>query len=439
MEIYFCKNHPDRIARYRCYQCKQPICLDCRMTIRHHYFCSKRCYYHFLWDEFRRYVSRRKWIGLGVLQVLLLLIIVGEFFYFQHRLNHLSVTGEPAGAVADSVYLPALRDFLHQYSPEKMQFSVNATGNQQQNVYSLHLNVKQNWVVNIWKNGVPVVSRSVQKDTVSAFSLPLEEGENRFRLVVLDQEQHMVYRDEFHLTFHRPLMHLLGRSIEQGSSQHPLIAFTFDGGSDDAHTREILQILRDNHLHCTLFLTGRFMERHPELVQQMIADGHEIGNHTYDHPHLTTFAENHRQQTRDGVTRDFVQKELLKTDSTFFALTGQHLKPFWRAPFGEFNRRILQWAAEAGYLHIHWSPRFDTYDWVTDRSSRLYRTPEQVFRHFVHLDETRPHGLNGAIVLMHLGSHRDNQNIYETLPKLIQELRRRGYRLVTISKLLTTL
>ncbi len=369
-------------------------------------------------------------------QIFLILFIIGQAFYFQHRLNQLQNGFASRTMPPDSLYRQALSNFLKHFRPEQQQFTVNATGNQQQNLFSIHLNLQKNWVVTVWRNGSPVVAQSVQQDSVFRFDLPLEEGENLFRLLVLNNFQEKVYQDEFHLTFFRPLVRLFNRSVEQGSIRHRLIALTFDGGSDDAHTREILQILRDHHLHCTLFLTGRFMQKHPDLVKQMVTDGHEIGNHTYSHPHLTTFAENHQQKTRNGVSRAFVQHQLLRTDSVFFALTGQHLKPFWRAPFGEYNRQILQWAAEVGYLHIRWTPQFDTYDWVTDRSSRLYRTPEEIFHHFMTADSTRQHGLNGVIVLMHLGSHRDNHHVFEALPQLIHTLTGRGYRFVTVSELL---
>lgn len=435
MEIHFCKNHPDRLAQYRCYYCKAPICADCRQTHDHHYFCSKRCYWKYKRDKWKKTLRDHK---VGILaggQVLLVLLLILQTIYFQNRLNHLPpASGVPAAS--DTVFLPALSAFLNHFDPEKQRFQVNATGNQHQNRYLLKLALQKNWVVNIWKNENPILSRFVESDTLTDLALPLTPGANDFRLMVLNSAQQPVYRDEIRLIFRRPLMNLMGRSVSRGNPAKKLLAFTFDGGSDDAHTREILQILRQEKLHCTLFLTGKFILRHPDLVKQMIADGHEIANHTYSHPHLTTFADNHRQDTRPGITRRFVQRQLLRTDSIFFRLTGRHLKPYWRAPYGEYNKAILRWAGEVGYVHIRWSNGFDTYDWVTDESSRLYRTPDAIFRQFQAADRRRSAGLNGVIVLMHLGSHRSRNHVFEVLPKLIEMLKKKGYQIGSISELL---
>jgi peptidoglycan/xylan/chitin deacetylase (PgdA/CDA1 family) len=305
-----------------------------------------------------------------------------------------------------------------------------------QNRYSFELSLKNNQIVNIWRNQQPVLSELSQRDGPAAFAIPLEYGNNLLRILVLDQQQQVVQQQQFRIDYRSQTVDLLRRSIERGNPASKNIALTFDGGSDDNHTREILSILQEQQLKCTLFLTGKFIERHPELVKEIVSLGHEIGNHTYHHPHLTTYTADHQQQLRPGITREFVQAQLYKTDSVFHALTGSKLKPYWRAPFGEYNEQILTWAAEAGYLHIHWTGSFDTHDWVTDETSELYHTPEEVFEQVMKLERTNPDGLNGVIVLMHLGSQRLENHIFEILPRLIQEVRARGYTFSNISGLL---
>ncbi len=121
-------------------------------------------------------------------------------------------------------------------------------------------------------------------------------------------------------------------------------------------------------------------------------------------------------------------------DSMFRRLTGIHLAPLWRAPFGELNRDILRWAAEAGWKHTGWSLRCDSWDWVADSASKLYRTPNEIVTHFERLEQSQ--GLNGRILLMHLSSERKNEFPYTVLGRLIDSLRGRGYRFVTVSGLL---
>lgn len=337
----------------------------------------------------------------------------------------------------DTSHISALSQFFGKNS-RIAELQIRPTGELAGREYRLTLPLEKDWVVNVWKNGHPVLTRMCTRKGVFTFPISLNYGENHLRILILNSLSEPVYRDEIRLDYRDRQVELFRHSVRQGDPQQKTIAFTFDGGSDDAHTREILQTLREQNVRCTLFLTGKFMERHPDLVKQMLRDGHEIGNHTYSHPHLTTYADNRRQETRPEVTFRFLKRQLTRTDSIFHRITGEHLKPYWRAPYGEFNPQILTWAAQIGYLHIHWTRGFDTYDWVTDASSRLYRTPQQIFSNIMNQEKQRRTGLNGIIVLMHLGSHRNNNHIFEILPELIRAVRKKGYSIGTISELLAS-
>lgn len=435
MEIQFCKNHPEQIAHYRCYTCKTPICKDCRITLRHHYFCSYSCFLKFQFGEWRRFLFAHKFEFLLLSQGILILLFLSLFFNLKKQIGEIAQR-PAANQTIDSTEFSRLAPFLENYQPAYRQLQLDAVGSQEGNLYTLKMAVKKDWIVNIWKNRTQLFSRLVGSDKTIPFSIPLDFGENRVRILVLDEHQNPLYRDEILLRYTSVRAGLFSRSVRQGNPQRKMLAFTFDGGSDDAHTKDILKILREHHVHCTLFLTGKFIERHPDLVRQMVADGHEFGNHTYNHPHLTSYAQNHRQNTLPNVTRQFLQRQLLKTDSIYYRVTGKHLQPYWRAPFGEYNREILTWAAEAGFLHIRWTSGFDTYDWVTDESSKLFHTPQEVYDHFLMEDLNRKTGLNGVIVLMHLGSHRNNNHVFETLPRLIHTLQDRGYRFGMVNDLL---
>jgi peptidoglycan/xylan/chitin deacetylase (PgdA/CDA1 family) len=174
----------------------------------------------------------------------------------------------------------------------------------------------------------------------------------------------------------------------------------------------------------------------------MLGDGHEIGNHMDSHPHLTSYAENGRHATRAGLTREAVITELQRAEASFGAVTGRAMVPYWRAPYGEHNAEIRAWAAEAGYRHVGWTrgagtaEDLDTRDWVADRSSRLYRTREEVASRLLGFGQKTSEGLNGGIVLMHLGSLRMADRPHEELPHVLQALQTQGYRLVTVSTLL---
>lgn len=223
--------------------------------------------------------------------------------------------------------------------------------------------------------------------------------------------------------------------ITRGRKGKKLIAITFDGGGNIGATRFILDILKQKRVKCTIFLTGKFIRKNRELVFRMVKDGHEIGNHTYSHPHLTTWSLNHRHNTRQGVTRGFLQSELKRAEDEFYRLTGKHLSKFWRAPYGERNEEIVEWASELGYTHIGWTSvrgaNLDCLDWVNDPSSKLYLTSEEIKQKILRFPD-----LDGAIILMHLGSERPYDPVYKKLPEIIDELRSRGYEFAPVSELL---
>jgi peptidoglycan/xylan/chitin deacetylase (PgdA/CDA1 family) len=240
----------------------------------------------------------------------------------------------------------------------------------------------------------------------------------------------------------RPAPRRSAEDVVRGNPRVPAIAFTFDGGDDANVAAEILDSLGARGVRSTMFLTGQFIRRHPDLVRRMVTEGHEVGNHLDTHPHLTTYAQDRRQRTLPGVTREFVHGHLRRVDDGFHGLTGQRLAPFWRAPFGEHNDEIRGWAAEIGYRHISWTrgagvaEDLDTRDWVADRSSRIYRSRAEIVDRLLAFGQGRPEGLNGGIVLMHLGTNRRTDRPHEALPKILATLQGRGYRLVNVSELL---
>jgi peptidoglycan/xylan/chitin deacetylase (PgdA/CDA1 family) len=230
--------------------------------------------------------------------------------------------------------------------------------------------------------------------------------------------------------------------IQRGDVSTRQIALTFDGGSEANVVGEILDSLRAANVRATMFLTGQFMRLHPDWVRRMVADGHEVANHTDTHPHLTTYAGNHRQRTLPIVTREFLNGQLRQAAESFRTITGKAMAPFWRAPYGEHNREIRAWAAGAGYRHVSWTQGvgtaedLDTRDWVADRSSHIYRSREEIATRILEFGNGSPEGLSGGIVLMHLNSNRQTDRPHDGLPGLLKALQGQGYRLVTISELL---
>lgn len=435
MEEKYCKNHPHTSTNLRCFQCKQYICNLCRLNLAHHYFCSYSCYFKFQFNTLAKKIKPFQFIILLVLQLLLFLAIILLAIRMNQRFQNITIS--PSLGIADSSYFSDLRTVLKVTQNDSLFAPILQPEDvMKKSSYSFQFPLKNDWIINVWRNGQPVISEWARQSGLSKFTLPLDYGQNLVRILVLDQQQQIIYQEQLQLEYRSQTVELLRRSLHRGDPGRKMVALTFDAGSDNNHTHEILAILNEYQLKCTLFLTGKFMERYPEIVQEIVANGHEVANHTYSHPHLTSYSENRQHQLRPGVSREFVQKQLYKADSVFYALTGSRLKPYWRAPFGEYNEQILTWAAEMGYLHVHWTGNFDTHDWVTDETSELYHTPQEIFEQVLKLEKESARGLNGVIILMHLGSQRQENHIFEILPHLIQEIRSRGYTFCTISELL---
>lgn len=228
--------------------------------------------------------------------------------------------------------------------------------------------------------------------------------------------------------------------ITRGSGQKMRLSITFDGGSEDDDAKEILDTLSTRGIKTTIFLTGAFIKKFPTLVKRMLLDGHEIGNHTMNHPHLTDFEKTLRHGTLSGVDRTTIQRELRDAAAAFKAATGEEMSPLWRAPYGEVNDEIRRWAFEAGYIHIGWTSNnkkkesLDTLDWVNDRKSRFYRSSFEIKKRILDFGKDGS-GINGGIALMHLGTGRKSDRAASILPDLLDALERRGYKLVKVSDL----
>jgi peptidoglycan/xylan/chitin deacetylase (PgdA/CDA1 family) len=220
--------------------------------------------------------------------------------------------------------------------------------------------------------------------------------------------------------------------LTRGPADRREILVSFDAGSSDHGAAEILDALSARGIRTTIFLTGEFIRRYPDLVRRVAADGHEVGNHTDTHPHLTTYAADGRQATRVGVDRAYLWGQLARTARLYREATGRNMAPLWRAPFGEHNAEIRRWAAEAGYWHVGWTggrEGLDGLDWISDPRSRGFQPADRL------LGRLLQHAESGGIVLLHLGSDRD-EPVAGRIGELFDGLSRRGFTYARASEFL---
>jgi len=197
------------------------------------------------------------------------------------------------------------------------------------------------------------------------------------------------------------------------AAQEPLpkvVALTFDDGPHPVFTPKVLDILKRYQVRATFFLIGARVERYPDIARRIVAEGHEVGNHTYSHP---------KDLPKEGWEE--VRAELERGARAIERVTGVRPKLF-RPPFGYINYRLHTLAQLKGYMVVFWTVSADHHDAPTPKAMA-----ERVFR-LVH---------PGAIILMHDGRIPARWKDVAALPLIIEGLRQRGYRFVTVSELLS--
>lgn len=190
----------------------------------------------------------------------------------------------------------------------------------------------------------------------------------------------------------------------QTKEQKAAIAINVDWGEDVLP--DMLEVLDQTNTKATFFVTGRFAEKFPELVQQIADAGHEIGNHGYKHPHP------------DQLSVEQNQKDILQSEAILEKLLGQ--KPvLYAPPYGEHGQTCLQAAEQCGYTTILWTA--DTVDWEQPAPS-----------HDTLVERVTGDKLtSGAILLMHPKPHTA-----EALSDIIGTIKAKGYQCVKVSEVL---
>lgn len=197
-------------------------------------------------------------------------------------------------------------------------------------------------------------------------------------------------------------MQLLGSHLAALATRRRSIVLSFDDGPDPASTPDILSVLHTRRVHATFFLIGKRIERYPQLAARIVAEGHEVGNHSYSHPHMVL--EHPKAYAR----------EIDRTDRLIRSLGYRGTIDF-RPPYGQ-KLVVLPWLlARRHKLSVLWN--VDARDWIE-------RDPDVIADRIVR--RVRP----GSIVLLH-----DLPRTARALPRIVDALRQWGYRFRTVRTL----
>ncbi len=179
------------------------------------------------------------------------------------------------------------------------------------------------------------------------------------------------------------------------------IAFTFDDGPHPVWTEKLLDGLKERGIRATFFVIGQSAEEHPELIQRMLEDGNQVGNHTYSHVQLT------------ACKTDQALEEIQKTQEVIYDATGFQPR-YIRPPFGSWNE-VLQ--DKTNLQSVLWD--VDPYDWKVQNTDIIVQRI---------LEQTE----DGSIILL----HDVYEESVEAALKVADIFLERGYRFCTVDEIM---
>lgn len=183
-----------------------------------------------------------------------------------------------------------------------------------------------------------------------------------------------------------------------GDTAKNKIYLTFDEGYEAGYTSKMLDTLRENNVKAIFFVTGHYLRDQEVLIRRMLEEGHEVGNHSVNHPCLP------------DLDNSKIDEELNELDKMFFEKFNKHMK-FFRSPRGEYNERVLARVQSLGYTNMFWSLAYC--DWNKNKQKGIKYAHDMVINN-LH---------NGAIILLHAVSP-DNMM---ALDSIIKDARAKGY------------
>lgn len=202
---------------------------------------------------------------------------------------------------------------------------------------------------------------------------------------------------------------LFGTLVHRVETTEPLIALTFDDGPTPEKTEQILHLLSAQNIPATFFLTGEEIAANPQLLDKILAAGHQVGNHSYSHQRMMF------------KTPGFIAREIEQTDALLKA-AGAPEPYFFRPPYGKKLFMLPRYLAKHQRIAVTW-------DVAPENFPQLTKDPKLL------ADYTVAQTKAGSIILLHV-MYDSRAATMQAIPAIIQGLKTRGFRFVTVAQLL---
>ncbi|MBU6231761.1 polysaccharide deacetylase family protein [Patescibacteria group bacterium] len=195
--------------------------------------------------------------------------------------------------------------------------------------------------------------------------------------------------------------------IAHGDRTKKQVIFTFDAGGATTSADEILAVLAKHRVKGTFFMTGKFVQANPGLVRRIVDSGYEVFDHTYSHPFLTHLSD-----------ADIAKQLDMMDGALAAAVPGASSRPYFRAPYGDRDSRVLADAFKDGYESVYWT--VDALDWKEPQGETDASVEARI------LDSLAP----GNIYLMHVGDSITGS----ILDDVFSRIEARGYGIVSLKE-----
>ena len=202
-----------------------------------------------------------------------------------------------------------------------------------------------------------------------------------------------------------------GELVSHVPTSDKFVALTFDDGPTARHTESTLSVLRERNVRATFFVTGRESENNLEFAKKIVADGHELGNHSYSHRRMIF------------TTPSQVRDEIERTDAAI-RNAGHQGDIHFRPPYGHKLVALPWYLSKNDRVTITWNIEPESYADVASSA-------ERIARHVI--ENVQP----GSIILLHV-MYDSREESRKAIPLVIDGVRERGYRFVTVSELLAS-
>jgi len=226
-------------------------------------------------------------------------------------------------------------------------------------------------------------------------------------------------------------------AIIRGDVSKKRIALVLTGDEFGDGGTHILHVLHKRNIHASFFLTGNFYSNQAfdSLIASIKNAGHYLGAHSDKHLLYADWTK------RDSllVTEEEFKRDLLANYERMakFGITAAHA-PYFLPPYEWYNPTIAKWTKQLGFQLVNFTPGTRSHaDYTYPEMKDRYVSSEIIYKSIMDFEKKDPNGLNGFILLIHIGTDsRRTDKFYHRLDRLLEELTEKGYGFVTITELL---